>query len=83
MSDSETDFFLSDSEETIIVLKKQISKMQKSFCHQQNDIKKLSNKNYEMNEILYENQKKFDLSMKNYPLKIQTFCVKTKIWRKN
>ena len=60
MSDSGTDFFISDSEETIIFLKKQISKMQKSFCHQQNDIKKLSDKNYEMNEILYENQKKID-----------------------
>ena len=66
MSDSETDFFLSDSEETIIFLKKQISKMQKSFCHQQNDIKKLSDKNYEMNEILYENQKKIDELRSNY-----------------
>lgn len=60
MSDFETDFFLSDSEEAILFLKKQISKMRKSFCHQQNDIKKLSDKNYAMNEILYENQKKYD-----------------------
>ena len=60
MSDSETDFFLSDSEQTIIFLKKQISKKQKSFCHQQNDIRKLSDKYYAMNELLYENQKKYD-----------------------